>query len=110
MQFTLNESAWWSAYETNESSLVLVNVINVIRLLQFLQFDLRTNLNLAELSDALEKEVRDMEEDNATYQAAVVSYEQELRFLKWVCLNFVASFVCEFVYLPYFLANLYVKC
>ena len=35
-----------------------------------------------DLSYALEQEMRSVEEDNATYQAAIASYEYELRFLK----------------------------
>jgi hypothetical protein len=35
-----------------------------------------------DLSMALEQELHSVEEDNATYQAAIATYEYELRFLK----------------------------
>lgn len=50
--------------------------------IQYLQFDLNTKVNLADLTFAMEQELRGIEHDNATYQAAIMSYQQELRHLK----------------------------
>ena len=70
---------------------------------QFLQFDARAKLNLADLSYALEQELRGVEEDNACHQAALATYEHELRHLKSVLL------VLLFVWCAYFrMLGLYV--
>ena len=49
-------------------------------LLQYLQFDVGSKVSLADLSYALEQEMRTVEEDNATYQAALASVECELKY------------------------------
>ena len=58
--------------------------------LQYLQFDLATKVNLSDLSYALEQEIRTVEEDNATYQAAIASLEYELRQQRYVCYDIFA--------------------
>ena len=50
--------------------------------LQYLQFETALKVNLAELSYLLEQELRTVDVDNAVYQAAVATYDFELRHLK----------------------------
>ena len=48
-------------------------------MLQYLQFDAGIKVSLAELSYALEQELRGVEDDNATYHAALSSLETEIK-------------------------------
>ncbi|XP_013414596.1 ninein-like protein isoform X3 [Lingula anatina] len=59
-----------------------LGIKNTTDILQHLEFDTHSKIHLAELSYALEQEIIGMEEDNAVYQAAVATYQQELRHLK----------------------------
>ena len=43
---------------------------------------MRSKICLADLSYVLEQELRQTEEDNATYQAALLSYTMELKYVK----------------------------
>ena len=54
------------------------------QILQYLQFDIRNKINLDDLSFALNQELKATEEDNATYQAALASYQCELKYLKTI--------------------------
>ena len=54
------------------------------QILQYLQFDIGNKINLDDLSYALNQELKATEEDNATYQAALVSYQCELNYLKTI--------------------------
>lgn len=47
-----------------------------------LGLDLNTKVNLSELSSALEQELLNLEDQSIVYQAATVSYQQEIRHLK----------------------------
>ncbi|ELU07878.1 hypothetical protein CAPTEDRAFT_192092 [Capitella teleta] len=51
-------------------------------ILEYLQFSLSSIVNLSALSKALHHEIHHVEGDNAVYQAAIVSYENELRCLR----------------------------
>ncbi len=68
--------------------------------LQYLQFDLNSKINLGELSYALEQELRLEEEDNACFQAAIASYQQELKYVKYVA-SFNLSVFNIWQVLPY---------
>ena len=50
--------------------------------LQYLEIDLHNKVNLADLSYALEHEMRTVEEESATYWAGFASCQQELQYLK----------------------------
>lgn len=69
-------------------------IITILCCQQYLQFDLNTKVNLGELSAALEQEVRSVEDDNATYQAALASFLMEVRHLKSV-LCFINSYTLD---------------
>ena len=74
-----------SGYATPESIIEIWEKHGVTygaQILEYLQFDAGTKINLSDLSYALDQELKANEEDNATYQAAVVSYQVELRHLK----------------------------
>lgn len=45
---------------------------------------MNTKINLADLSYVLEQELHSVEEDNATYQAAIATYEHEQHYVKYV--------------------------
>lgn len=49
---------------------------------QALGFDLTTKVNLSELSQALEQEMLNAEDQTMIYHAATASYQQEIRHLK----------------------------
>ena len=79
----LNEDC--SGYATPESIIEVWEkhgVTHSAQILEYLQFDCGTKINLSDLSYALNQELKTTEEDNATYQAALVSYHTELRHLK----------------------------
>ena len=79
----LNEDG--SGYATPESIIEMWEkhgVTHGTQILEYLQFDCGTKINLSDLSYALNQELKATEEDNATYQAALVSYQAELRHLK----------------------------
>ena len=46
---------------------------------------MNTKINLADLSYVLEQELHSIEENNATYQAAIATYEHTLHYVKYVC-------------------------
>ena len=54
------------------------------QILQYLQFDIGNKINIDDLSYALNQELKVTEEDNATYQAALASYQCELKYLKTI--------------------------
>jgi len=45
---------------------------------------MNTKINLADLSYVLEQELHSIEENNATYQAAIATYEHTLHYVKYV--------------------------
>ena len=55
-----------------------------VQILEYLQFDTGNKINLDDLSYALNQELKATEEDNATYQAALASYQCELEYLKTI--------------------------
>ena len=57
-------------------------ILHGTQILEYLQFDANTKINLNDLSYAMEQELKTTEEDNATYQAAITSYQIELLHLK----------------------------
>ena len=54
------------------------------QILEYLQFDTGNKINLDDLSYALNQELKATEEDNATYQAALASYQCQLKYLKTI--------------------------
>ncbi|XP_021369452.1 ninein-like protein isoform X3 [Mizuhopecten yessoensis] len=58
------------------------NVTNGADILLALGFDLNTKVSLSELSSYLEQELINCDDQNAVYQAALSSYQQEIRHLK----------------------------
>ncbi|XP_060081776.1 ninein-like protein [Ylistrum balloti] len=58
------------------------NVTNGADILLALGFDLNTKVSLSELSSYLEQELINSDDQNAVYQAALSSYQQEIRHLK----------------------------
>lgn len=58
------------------------NVTNGADILLALGFDLNTKISLSELSSYLEQELINCDDQNAVYQAALSSYQQEIRHLK----------------------------
>lgn len=53
-----------------------------IFVIKALGFDLNTKVSLSELSSYLEQELINADDQNAVYQAALSSYQQEIRHLK----------------------------
>ncbi|XP_064624042.1 ninein-like protein isoform X26 [Lineus longissimus] len=51
-------------------------------ILRHLDFDLHSKLNLSELSFALDQELSHADPGNASYQAAVLSYQHEMKYVK----------------------------
>ncbi|CAH1791982.1 unnamed protein product [Owenia fusiformis] len=59
-----------------------LGIPNGAEILQALEFDLTLKVNLQELSYVLEQELLQVDEQNAIYQAAMATYQNELKYLK----------------------------
>ena len=77
----------YSGYASPESIIEMwekQGVPHGAQILEYLQFDTGNKINLDDLSYALNQELKATEEDNATYQAALASYQCELKYLKTI--------------------------
>lgn len=74
-------TAMWS-FSNNNNSYFTLGILVYFLLMQTLDFSLDERLSLADLTLALDNEL--LVSGNGIHQAALISYKDEIQFLRWV--------------------------